>query len=233
MRGKFASAFQTLLALLLIFLCIIAAQWQYHRGQSRSIQNSIIIRNETLPALTKGEIADIDSQRDQWRTVELSGTFDSRHQLLIRNRYSQGRLGFEVLNLFRTDVGNFWLDRGWVVAGKDAATPPTISTLPTMPLTIQARIRSEDISKQVEGSFFASLPSKKIVNLTSAQGVEAAPYYLDLLPTNASISPLTAIDLPELSNGPHFAYALQWLFFALIILVGRIAIFREKLHRTI
>jgi surfeit locus 1 family protein len=233
MRSKTLSILQTLFAIFLIALCILAAQWQFHRGQARAHQNAIILKNQTLPAIPEAQISQIEPLRDQWRTVALHGSFDQSHQLLIRNRYSQGRLGFEVLNLFRTTNGNFWIDRGWVVSGKDASTPPTISPLPSTPITISARIRSEDVSRQIEGSFFASLPSKKIENLASAQGVKAASFYLDLLPTNNQLVPLTAIDLPELSNGPHYAYALQWLFFALIIVVGRIAISREKLHRAV
>ena len=233
MRSKVISIAQTLIALLLILLCILAAQWQFHRGQTRAHQNSIISANQELPALSMDQLLHAAPVRDQWRTTNLNGVFQPQHQLLIRNRYSEGQLGFEVLTLFTTPQGNYWIDRGWVKAGANAETPPTIPALPTQSIAITGRIRSEDVSRQIEGSFFASLPVKKTVNLGSAQGVRAANFYLDLLPTNEEITPLTSIDLPELSNGPHYAYALQWLFFALIIAVGRVAIYREKLHRTI
>ena len=64
--------------------------------------------------------------------------------------------------------------------------------------------------------------------MTKIQGVTAQPYYLDLIDsTDSSTKPLTEIELPELSNGPHFAYAIQWLAFAVLALVGRILLFRE------
>jgi surfeit locus 1 family protein len=29
------------------------------------------------------------------------------------------------------------------------------------------------------------------------------------------------VELPELSDGPHMAYALQWVFFAGLVIYGR------------
>jgi cytochrome oxidase assembly protein ShyY1 len=34
--------------------------------------------------------------------------------------------------------------------------------------------------------------------------------------------PLSEIDLPDLSTGPHYAYAIQWLFFALVVIALRV-----------
>jgi len=66
------------------------------------------------------------------------------------------------------------------------------------------------------------------LNMTKIQGITAEPYYLDLINSSeTSAQPLTQIQLPELTNGPHFAYALQWLAFAVLILLGRYLLFRE------
>lgn len=221
---------QSALTLVLIFLCLLAAQWQYHRGTARSHANGIIRTNQILPPLSSTDLAAVtDPASKQWRSATLTGSFDQSHQLLVRDRYSQGRFGFEVLNLFHDNTGkNYWIDRGWVVAGKSASTPPTISALTDQKITITARIRSDDLTHQIAGSFFASIPSKRSSTaLENAQGVSAAPYYLDLLTPSTAPTALTPIELPDLSNGPHFAYALQWVFFAIIIVIGRIAIFRE------
>ena len=221
---------QSALALLLIFLCLLAAQWQYHRGVHRSHANGLIRTNQILPALNSQELSAVsDPISQQWRSATLTGSFDQSHQLLVRDRYSQGRFGFEVLNVFHDNTGrNYWIDRGWVAAGKSASTPPTIPVLGKEVITITARIRSDDLSHQIAGSFFATIPTKHAsTDLTTAQGVNAAPYYLDLLTPTTPPAYLTKIDLPDLSNGPHYAYALQWLLFAVIVVVGRIAIFRE------
>ena len=35
------------------------------------------------------------------------------------------------------------------------------------------------------------------------------------------MNPDVPVELPELSDGPHMAYALQWLFFAGLVVYGR------------
>jgi len=224
------SLLQSLVAVLLILGCLFASNWQFSRGSSQSKTNKIISQNLGLPTLDSADIDNLDPVANQWRSIRISGTFSQDHQELIRNRYFQGKFGFEVLTLFKSDAGpNFWVDRGWVAAGPNAATPPNVPISVSGPVQITARIRSENLSRQLQGSFFVTrVESEKPKSIAKLQGVDAKPYYLDLLPsTDAKILPITEIELPELSNGPHYAYAIQWLAFALLVLVGRILLFRE------
>ena len=45
------------------------------------------------------------------------------------------------------------------------------------------------------------------------------------------LTPEVPAELPELSDGPHLAYAVQWIIFAGLIGYGRILIRREVLTR--
>ena len=177
-----------------------------------------------------GNPANLDAVANQWRLTNIKGTFSKDNQELVRNRYYEGKFGFEVLTLFTAVTGeNFWVDRGWVAAGKDASTPPDVPVIDDGINTITARIRSENLSRQLQGSFFVtSAKSVKPDSIAKIQGVDAQPYYLDLISSsNGKVAPLTEIQLPELSSGPHYAYALQWLAFAVLALIGRILLFRE------
>lgn len=225
------SLLQTFAAISLIFLCLVAANWQWNKGQFRSHQNSIIVRNQSANPLGQNQLIDADPVQIQWRLAKLEGSFDPTHQLLLKNRYNNGQYGFEVLTLFRTtDAHNYWVDRGWVPAGAAANIAPTVPKVNSKQISVVVRVRADDISRQIEGSFFALPGSKRpTVNLSTAQGVSAAPYYVDLYSSSDSTAQkLSDISLPELSNGPHFAYALQWLAFAVLIFVGRILLFRES-----
>ena len=224
------SLLQTFIALVLVAACLFAAQWQFNRGGSQSATNKIIAANLDLPSLTMADIANLDPVSSQWRKVTLEGSFSQDKQELVRNRYYEGKFGFEVLTLFRaTNGANFWVDRGWVAAGPDAATPPIVKPVASGNLEITARIRSENLSRQLQGSFFVTRASnEKPESITKLQGVDAKPYYLDLLGSpDAKVKPLTEIELPELSNGPHYAYGIQWLAFALLAIIGRFLLFRE------
>ena len=224
------SLLQSLVAIALVAGCLFAAQWQFSRGANQSATNKIIASNLDLPSLTMNEITDLDAVSNQWRKITLQGSFSQDKQELVRNRYHEGKFGFEVLTLFTATNGeNFWVDRGWVAAGPNAATPPIVETVASGNLEITARIRSENLSRQLQGSFFVTRgASEKPESITKLQGVEANAYYLDLLGSpDGKVKPLTQIELPELSNGPHYAYGIQWLAFALLALIGRFLLFRE------
>jgi cytochrome oxidase assembly protein ShyY1 len=224
------SLLQSLVALALVAGCLFAAQWQFSRGANQSVTNKIIAANLDLPSLTMNEVENLDAVSNQWRKVTLQGSFSQDKQELVRNRYHEGKFGFEVLTLFTATNGeNFWVDRGWVAAGPNAATPPIVETVARGKLEIIARIRSENLSRQLQGSFFVTrATSEKPKSITKLQGVEANAYYLDLLGSpDGRVKPLTEIELPELSNGPHYAYGIQWLAFALLALIGRFLLFRE------
>ena len=224
------SLLQTAVALTLIFGCLYAAQWQLERGQGQSATNNIIRENLELDPIEMGNPANLDAVANQWRLTNIKGSFSENHQELVRNRYHEGKFGFEVLTLFTAVTGeNFWVDRGWVAAGKNASTPPDVPTINGGINTITARIRSENLSRQLQGSFFVtSAKSAKPDSIAKIQGVDAQPYYLDLISSSdGKVVPLTEIQLPELTSGPHYAYALQWLAFAALALIGRILLFRE------
>jgi cytochrome oxidase assembly protein ShyY1 len=142
----------------------------------------------------------------EWQQVTEEGTFDSGSQILLRNRYSEGVYGFELLTLFTSTTGRkFWVDCGWVKAGKDAATKPALPKLPDASVKITGRLRID-----------TSLPHGPIV--------------IDLLSgSENSLTPSVPAQLPELSDGPHMAYALQWLFFGGLIIYGRLLIRRDVL----
>ena len=220
---------KSIVALALICLCLIAAQWQYNRGVDRHARNSLIEANIAAPNISLTSAVS-DLKKNEWRTVTTTGTFDSSKTILLRNRYFEGKYGFEFLTLFQTSSGQkFWVDRGWLVAGKDALTAPLIPATPTGEVEITGRLRLD--SSLPRGSFFA-LPASGtgLISKWNAQNeVATEGFYLDLLNGSTSeLTPNVPAQLPELSDGPHMAYALQWVFFGGLVGYGRILIRRAR-----
>ena len=223
------SFFKTIVALALIFLCLVAADWQYTRGVDRQARNNII---EERIARSPIELSSRDAVLDnnEWQSITTSGRFDSTQQILLRNRYWEGKYGYEVLTLFTNTSGEkFWVDRGWVKAGATATTPPEVTAVPTGDVSITGRFRLD--SSLPRGSFFA-LPAtgEGLVSELNAQSqLDTEKFYIDLLSgSEASLTPAAPAQLPPLSDGPHKAYALQWLFFGGLIVYGRILIRRTR-----
>lgn len=221
--------FKSFIALLLIILCAWAAQWQYHRGVDRHARNTVIEERiaKTPLALAKveGELAEYE-----WQTITATGRFDSNKQILLRNRYNEGKYGYEVLTLFTSDESqNFWVDRGWVEAGATATTPPVVTPVPESLVSITGRLRLD--SSLPRGSFFA-LPGKGqglVSELNAQSQLDTEKFYIDLLSgSEPELTPAVSAQLPELSDGPHMAYALQWIFFGGLVIYGRVLIRRAR-----
>ena len=223
------SFFKTIIALGLVLLCIWAANWQYTRGVDRHARNNVI---EERIARSPIELSarDADPVNNEWQSVSANGRFDSNQQILLRNRYSEGKYGYEVLTLFTSNSGEkFWVDRGWVQAGATATTPPEVTKVPEVDVSITGRFRLD--SSLPRGSFFA-LPGdgQGLVSELNAQSqLDTEKFYIDLLSgSDPSLTPAVPAQLPPLSDGPHMAYALQWLFFGGLIIYGRILIRRTR-----
>ena len=222
--------FKSLIALLLIAGCLWASQWQYQRGIDRHQRNSAIEAALLQPIVILEEITD-NAEAFEWRTIETTGEFDGGNQIILKNRYFEGVYGYEVLTRFQlTDGRNLWVDRGWVKAGKDAKTAPVITPIPSGEISIKARLRLD--RSLPRGAFFA-LPATgggMISKLNAQSGLKSEGFYLDLIGgADPLLKPKVAAQVPELSDGPHLAYALQWIFFAGLIGYGRLLIRRGQI----
>jgi cytochrome oxidase assembly protein ShyY1 len=221
-----------LIALALIALCLWAAQWQYDRGVARHALNAMIESNSSRPVANLSSLLSaVDSH--EWKPATTTGTFDPTSQILLRNHYSEdGVYGFELLTRFTTNDGkSFWVDCGWVKAGEDATTRPELPDIPAGEVTITGRLRLD--TSLPRGSFFAIPVNKSdgLVSKANAQsGSSTENFYIDLLSgSQPSLTPAVPAPLPGLSDGPHMAYALQWVFFGGLIVYGRYLIRRDVL----
>jgi cytochrome oxidase assembly protein ShyY1 len=117
-----------------------------------------------------------------------------------------------------------------VKAGKDAQTAPEIIAAPEEQVSIVGRVRL-DKSLPV-GAFFA-LPNSgagMISKLNAQAGSATEGFYLDLISGSvSSLTPKAPAQVPELSDGPHLAYSFQWIFFAGLIIYGRVLIRRGQI----
>ena len=231
-RGKESHAFLTkVLAVALMGLCLWASHWQYARGVARHHRNFVIAShvNQTITTL---DAIGPNVAGAEWRKVSITGRFDPRHQILLRNQYSQGAYGFDLLTLFTDSRSrSFWVDRGWIAPGKNATSTPELPETSSSVVAIVGRIRLENSLPQ--GSFFAITPgSKDLISKWNAQSKTSGKtenFYVDLLSaSDPAMSPAVPVELPELTDGPHMAYALQWLFFAGLVGYGRLLLRRAR-----
>jgi cytochrome oxidase assembly protein ShyY1 len=199
-----------------------AAQWQYNRGVDRHARNTLIVEQSQLPEVELGELTgNIDSF--EWRKISIQGSFDDKNQILLRNRYNEGVYGFEQLTLFVFNQRKIWVDRGWIKAGSNATVPPQLQQTNDESVRITGRLRLD--SSLPQGKFFAVTNNAQrdlVSQLDARKGIQTESFYVDLISaSDTSMNPDVAVELPELSDGPHMAYALQWIFFGTLVIYGR------------
>ena len=213
--------------------CVLLGRWQLHRLEYKHHRNELVSRNIAATPVLPGRLLSVDrgpDAADQWRRVRTTGRYDPDHTLLVRNRPLDGQIGFHVLVPFVTAAGPALLvDRGWVPAGENATVVPEVPRPPPGEVAVTVRLRPSE-----PASTTGTPPRGQVTRIDVSTIRQDLPY-----PTYGGYGELTReeprpraaparLDLPELSTGPHLAYAVQWFLFALMALGAFVVLARRE-----
>jgi cytochrome oxidase assembly protein ShyY1 len=222
---------------LVVFVVVLAVvfvslgQWQLDRLEQRRARNEATLANVNKPVRPLAEVfTGIISDSDQWQRVEARGTFDTEHQFVVRYRNNAGAKGYEVVTPLRTSAGVVLVDRGFVEA--NARQIPRIPPPPPSgEVTVIGHVRRNE-----QGRRAATTPvdgQMRLINSDAVAAVLGYPLlngYIGLLEvTPAQSGGFVPVELPEISEGPHFWYAVQWFLFTGIAVAGIVIFIRGDL----
>lgn len=233
------------LAVLVALVCCALGRWQWHRREERLAANAPLVQNYDRPAAPVGSVLPEGAQLATsavWTPVRVTGTYDADATVLVRNRPRDDQFGYEVLvPLVQSDGTALLVDRGWLPAGDDSAErPDTVPAPPQGEVTVVARLRTweDDKRGRVPAGQVTSI-ARDTVTAAVEQSVDDPPrllggYALLATETPASgVEPTTvplAAERPEVDEGPHLAYTVQWFGFALTALVVWVVAGRRELQ---
>src|SRR5215213_7510020 len=107
-------------ALLIVFVGLIGTvfvnlgDWQLDRLRQRRERNAATIGIEQAPVRTAEDIITRTiTSADQWRQVEVRGSFNADHLFLVRYRDNGGSDGYEVVMTMRMATGTLLVDRAF------------------------------------------------------------------------------------------------------------------------
>jgi len=156
--------------------------------------------------------------------------------VILYGRALDGRPGNHVLTPFSLGDGRAVLvDRGWVPS--DVATPPVGGEAAAAPgeVTVEGIVVPPVGDGDDDG--YDELPAQvRAVDLTALDEVIPATlvtdgYVLRQRQTPTQARPVPA-PLPELTEGPHLSYAIQWFTFAAIAVIGYGLLVRRDRRRV-
>ncbi|HEX6041190.1 SURF1 family protein [Longimicrobium sp.] len=213
--------------------------WQLERLGERRARNAAVRQAQgqaplTLDAATFAAVSANPAKYD-WRPVVAEGTFHHPGDMLLRARGREGRPGVHLVSpLVLADGRVVMVNRGWISA-PDAASAVTDSFRTSGPVRVTGVLRplteSADRGMPAAGRAGADSTWRRI-DLAAARARSPGavlPLYLQRLPSASDPpSPPLAEPLPELSEGNHLSYAVQWFSFATIAVVGLVILLRRK-----
>jgi cytochrome oxidase assembly protein ShyY1 len=220
------------MAVLFAVACYFLGQWQWHRHEDKAARADRIERHYSARPVQVSRVmprTGVDLPRAlEWTRVTATGRYDAQHVMLVRNRPNNGVFGYEVVVPLRLTGGaDLLVDRGWIPNGRTAAEPSRTPATPAGEVTVTGWLRLG------EPSFGRKLPPGQLasVNLTEAQKQSRTPLYGAYLigsseagAPGANIERPQALARPDIGQGPHLAYALQWWLAApvgfVLVLVG-------------
>lgn len=209
-----------LVALGIAALCVRLGFWQLDRLAQRRARNAQAAARLALSPLELGRGAGggggggggdaAPGDSGAGRRIVARGVYDFAHERVRPGRSFEGTPGVSLVTPLRLPDGTAVLvDRGWVPS-------------PDAFQVDQAAYREPDTAR-VEG-----------LGVTPATALDSFPYPILPVIVRQEVPPPLAVHglprrwpRPALSGGPHLSYAIQWFSFAVIIVVGTVALLRR------
>ncbi len=212
----------TITTLILLIVLLVLGIWQWKSAEDMS--ETIELVNKRL-VLNPINLDDLEKGGD-WRfyTIQLQGSFDNEHQILIPNKMYKGNRGFQVLTPFKPSNSSIEIlvNRGWISGDPSEkmpafeAIPDGVSIMgilsPPLPLLLGASFNNITwplISKHIDIEEFSKVLKAPLY-----------PYVVLLSPGSQYgflrewISLNSAIDPAR-----HYGYARQWFVLAFVVLL--------------
>jgi cytochrome oxidase assembly protein ShyY1 len=206
----------------------LLSPWQFGRNTERDQQNSSLEASFTAAPLPLTQLlapGAVPDQRTEWHLVSITGQYLADKEVVARLRTVQGEGAFEVLTPLRTADGTVVLiDRGYVRLDSKSGVLP-YPPPPAGTVQVTARVRSDETDPKNRDAFADASTGGQLQSyvvdskvVARASGLAIRPGYFQLDVDQPGV--LGALPLPQTDSGPFLSYALQWIAFGAMALLG-------------
>ena len=212
--------------------------WQLSRLAQRRAQNAVITARLAAPPVDLNPAP--PAGLPEYQPVRLRGTYDFSHEVVLRNRAHLDAPGVHVLTPLRLTGSDqaVLVDRGWIPYQQAAPEDRSAYQWPAGEVSLDGLVRP---AQQRESGFLpvdqplsAERPRLDAWFRVDLPRIQAQvpypllPYFVEAAAgADPQRLPISGGEL-DLSNGPHLGYALQWFAFAVILVVGSLALWRQQ-----
>jgi cytochrome oxidase assembly protein ShyY1 len=208
----------------LAYGCYLLGQWQFHRLADRESSNArttVNLEADPAPVQDVLRVGRPAAESDEWRRVTATGTYVPDASVIVRYQTRDGASGVDVVTPLRTPSGPAVLvDRGWLKTGNVGVDQVDAPAPPPGTVTVTGWVRGDATGD-------AATVTDRSARAVSSREIAATvdfPLYGGFLDVESETPPpsdgLAHAELPDLGNGPHFFYGLQWWFFGVLAVFG-------------
>jgi cytochrome oxidase assembly protein ShyY1 len=228
------------LVLVLIVVMVNLGFWQLRRLDEKKTNNAAVRANEALAIAPVDSMVRPDDPTSRgkdlaFRRVTVTGTYDTRNEVIVRARSLNERPGVWVATPVRLASGDaVVVVRGFLPTQGTPDKVPAEAEPPTGQVTIEGLLQET----QTRGLFGPTDPDGPLINIARVDVErlqQQVPYrlypaYVQLKSSNPAQPGTEPEVLPEpaLDEGPHLGYAVQWFIFSTIAMIGYPLIIRRS-----
>ncbi|WP_410590675.1 SURF1 family protein [Amycolatopsis sp. lyj-23] len=206
----------------------LLSPWQFSRNAEREQQNAALQASFTAAPVPLAQLlppGSVPGGRTEWHLVTITGRYLPDKEVVARLRTVQGEGAFEVLTPMRTADGTVVLiDRGYVGLDSKSAAQP-FAPPPAGTVSVTARVRADETDPKNRDAFADASTGGRLQSyvvdsrvVARAGGLDIRPGYFQLDVGQPGV--LGALPLPQTDSGPFLSYALQWIAFGAMALLG-------------
>lgn len=214
------------------------SNWQWHRLQDRQVANAAIqaqINKEPILitdlVITEAGVKTVPDD-SQWRAVGMSGVWLQDNQVLVRKKSLESNLGLWVTTPLRlTDGTIVIINRGWTAAANSAVDSPVVADVPSGTIEVLGRLR---VVQERTKPAPADLPAGQVDRIMPTEIVDGpdtlSNAYVEMTASEPEslTSEIRTLPAPEVTEGTHRSYAIQWIFFEIMTVIGWIILVRNE-----
>lgn len=216
------------LSLVIVFsiACAGLSNWQFSRREEALNAIAQVARNYNSEPVEIDEVAKLDSfdEENQWRPVKLTGHYLVENSVLVRNRPLNGQPGFLELVPFQLSDGRLIaIERGWLPSDSNYLAPATYPLPSSETQTVIARLRPAEpsLNRTAPSGQLATINIEALIRTEGIKDRIFSKLYARMAFESISVSEKPrALAKPDLTEGNHLSYALQWIMFALMAMAA-------------
>lgn len=202
----------------------VLAPWQLHKSSTVSHRNELIAEHfdsEPAPFTSVFGAGGELNPDNEYLRVRITGHYLPESEVVMRVRPVDSGPAYHALTPFKLSDGTAVLvNRGWT-RPDNGQLPADFPAAPSGEVTIVGYARIDEAKPHIAPSMesgrqmVTGIDTEEISELT---GMTLAKDYVQLATEQPGV--LTAFPLPQLDNGPHLSYGIQWIAFGLLAPIG-------------